>query len=85
MCAGDGARLTRQGTWGAGDPCQTLGFTQYVGGLKETLAEHVTESKEGARAKLKAKGKKQNNAMSTEDAIKAQEALFAAARAQMNN
>ena len=56
-----------------------------MGGLKETLAEHVTESKEGARAKLKAKGKKQNNAMSTEDAIKAQEALFAAARAQMNN
>lgn len=62
-----------------------MGFTQYVGGLKETLAEHVTESKEGARAKLKATKKKQNNAMSTEDAIKAQEALFAAARAHMNN
>jgi hypothetical protein len=62
-----------------------LGFTQYVAGLKECLAEHVTESKEGTRAKLKATKKQKNNAMSQEDAIAAQEALFAAARAQMNN
>lgn len=60
---------------------QSLGFETYIAEVKQSLEQHKSDSKEGAKHNLK---KARTSTMSHEDAIAAQAALFAEARARMD-
>lgn len=57
---------------------ETLGFESYIEEVKASHAQHKVDSKEGAKHNLK---KARTSTMTQEEAIAAQAALFAAARA----
>mmetsp|Transcript_39624 Transcript_39624/g.86344 ORF Transcript_39624/g.86344 Transcript_39624/m.86344 type:complete len:130 (+) Transcript_39624:381-770(+) len=60
-----------------------LGFDRYLTECQACLAQHKQDSKEGPRQNLKRA--RSDMGMSEEEAIAAQQALFAAARARMND
>eukprot|EP00959_Pyramimonas_sp_CCMP1952_P377545 7908016-Pyramimonas_sp.AAC.1 len=62
---------------------QALGFERYLADCQTCLAQHKQDSKEGPRQNLKRA--RSDIGMSEEEAIAAQQALFAAARARMND